>query len=672
MSNPSVFWGQSNVLSFDASTMDTTIVGHQGDEYPGTALPDNNHIRLVEVCAQRLGSTRTVGLKFHSVRLETAPEFVALSYTWGASSHSNLIQGIHITDNLLSALMNLAEAEPKFWWVDALCINQSDLDEKPEQVKMMRQIYEKANQVCVWLGDPDTVSIELLQKICGRLETQVLTTPGIDYSDAGLERLGLPGFRDPAWGSLMRFLARPYFRRVWVLQELVMARKPVLVACGRLRFTWYLITVATNWLRENHLTSILASQSYQPLQGWRFAPSADLINLTLTLEDRRDSLFLEYLIGASRYLESTDPRDKIIALIGLVSQQDQSITKINIDYRQPVVDFYREVTGTIITTHRSLKLLSLVTDTSSSKIEGLPSWVPDYSIEKDRPSYRYAHFSTPGKPVDVQWYPGSNALHIWGQVADEVQFVADEPASYGNDTKMVLLSWFKAAARFKSADEWAWILSLANSGSAVDRDAEQFWRTMILDGIEGQSPAPHEYREHFASLVFHSFLEEKAGDTDWLIGLGTSLGWVLREELLENRDLECDDTLGVLIQFAVQAYREGHQIKLPDWTIPRNWITLNEESKHTFGPTGDETAFLVQMNSWGSGRFFITKAGRMGKGPLHLQPGDQVAIVNGTEQVFLLQGNAENFRLVGECYVHGLMRSEEKGETTSYQKITLI
>jgi hypothetical protein len=654
----------------------TTIVGHRGTEYPGTLLPDNGHIRLVQITTEHIGATRTVALQYYSVRLSTAPIFKALSYTWGPSSRPNAIRGICLTDNLLSALVNLAECEPQLFWIDALCINQEDLDEKPHQIRMMRDIYGKAKDVCVWLGDPCTASIGLMRKICESKEALMLTAPGMEYTDAELKRLGLPGFRDPAWSFLMRFLANPYFRRVWVLQELVMARSAT-VACGRLRFPFVFLQLATNWLVEKDLTSIILSQAMLQSQDWQASPrtnlNANLLRISLGLKDRGDTMFLEELLGTSRYLYATEPRDKIIGVLGLVTPDDPCKAAVNIDYRKPIAEFYRDVTGTIINTHRSLKLLSLVTDRSTSKIPGLPSWVPDYSIDVDKTSYRWAHFTRPGPRIDVKWHPGTNELHFMGRAVDEVDFVAEETASLGNDVEDVLVAWFRAAARHKVADEWAWILSLAAEDGDVDKDAEAFWRTMLLDGVEYVSPAPASYREHFAAIVFEAYLQEKSEDMDFFLPLANMVLRCMYEIIKSNPDAERDGFLDTLIQLACAAHNESREFVLPDYVIPEKWIALNEEGKYSLEPKGDRLAFLAQMTRWGGARFFITKEGRLGKGPSQLRVGDKVAVVEGTEQVFLVRGEEEEgFMLVGECYVHGLMRMEEKGDAEGWRRMRIV
>ena len=255
---------------------------------------------------------------------------------------------------------------------------------------------------------------------------------------------------------------------------------------------------------------------------------------------------------------------------------------------------------------------------------------------------------------------------------DEVQFVAQDIASLGAVSETILLSWFRAAARFKAADERNWLLSLAESNYATDKNPEQFWRTVIWNQVEGRAPAPKEYGDHFEAFVFDAILNGEAANDDWWYKYAAAVEFAIAKRIRVAGHNECDDRITYAIRSVRQLQQQGHIIECPEWTIPEKWITLNEEKKYTLRPPGDPNVILRDVAIRGFGSFFITKAGRMGRGSPHLQTGDQIAIVNGSDQVFSLRKAAENFRLIGERYVHGLMRHERQGEVTAEQRITLI
>ena len=161
----------------------------KGDGYAGPPLPDNAHIRLVELWHSAPG---IVFRRFRSGPLESAPDFYALS--WGRKSETTIpTPGMRIIDSLSSALSNLAEGHSKLWGIDALSINQDDVEEKNEQVKLMCKIYSKAKKVYAWLGKPDIASLNLLQKIATRIGTEKLFDVKAVFAKKTLKRYGLPG-----------------------------------------------------------------------------------------------------------------------------------------------------------------------------------------------------------------------------------------------------------------------------------------------------------------------------------------------------------------------------------------------------------------------------------------------------------------------------------------------
>lgn len=110
---------------------------------------------LLEVEA---GEQARIVCKLIQVDLEQAPAFDALSYVWGSNTSRRkiLCNGIDtaITQNLHSALKQLRLVEhPRMIWIDQLCINQDDIQERNSQVLLMCRIYRRAQGVVIWLGE---------------------------------------------------------------------------------------------------------------------------------------------------------------------------------------------------------------------------------------------------------------------------------------------------------------------------------------------------------------------------------------------------------------------------------------------------------------------------------------------------------------------------------------
>ena len=180
-------------------------------------LPANSH--TADVCC----TLQTLALA-EAQNDDTA--FEALPYVWGTSEERNTLwldgAPIRITTNLGSALRHLRpEFQPRRLWVDAICINQADNQEKSSQVGHMRHIYAKAARVIVWLGEGDEETdkvIELLAK------SKVIEIDDNTWGDH------LPG--------LMKLFRSSWWSRIWVFQEVIVAAQAPLVMCGSAEISW--------------------------------------------------------------------------------------------------------------------------------------------------------------------------------------------------------------------------------------------------------------------------------------------------------------------------------------------------------------------------------------------------------------------------------------------------
>jgi Heterokaryon incompatibility protein (HET) len=170
-------------------------------------------------------------------RLCSPLRYKALSYAWGDTSDSRNVycdnKVIKVTSNLFSALWQLREKETyEYLWVDAICINQLNLEEKTNQVRLMLDIFKRADIVIIWLGEQretDRIAVNLAYQIYGAAQM------------VGFEKFARMVFRGQAtafppvwthhWRALWSLLDREWFARVWVVQEFVVA-KGFTMLCG--------------------------------------------------------------------------------------------------------------------------------------------------------------------------------------------------------------------------------------------------------------------------------------------------------------------------------------------------------------------------------------------------------------------------------------------------------
>jgi hypothetical protein len=193
--------------------------------YSSLPLTTPNAIRILGLHPGKDSSPLMTSLRVISVD-DTETQYDALSYTWGSREHQQEIicngQPVNIMRNLYSYLFRDRSTIPLdkvHWiWVDAVCINQSDLDERASQIKLMLQIFQKAREVRADLGDaPEDIFMmfDLMHKLEKVLSDHYNDDEQFYHTD--FEALGLPPIDSRPWQLWQEVLSRPYFTRAWVV-----------------------------------------------------------------------------------------------------------------------------------------------------------------------------------------------------------------------------------------------------------------------------------------------------------------------------------------------------------------------------------------------------------------------------------------------------------------------
>lgn len=158
--------------------------------------------------------------------LDTTPSsYYALSYCWGANhSPVQIICNSHpllVTPNLHSVLFEYRRRETGIpLWVDAICIDQSNITERTSQVRMMDQIYSEAECVVVWLGEAEATD-QMALWVLKELYLPWADSTDIPIMETGERALVLDGYHatnvpQAYWNALAAFLLRPWFSRIWM------------------------------------------------------------------------------------------------------------------------------------------------------------------------------------------------------------------------------------------------------------------------------------------------------------------------------------------------------------------------------------------------------------------------------------------------------------------------
>lgn len=231
-------------------------------------LPYHDSIRLLKLHPAHTAS-ETLQCDLGEHRLNNVPAYEAISYVWGnALVRSSVLCStgiLSITQNLAASLRRFRRRDDvRFLWADAVCINQDDISERNEQVKLMRDIYEHAAGVLVWLGPGgETVSaaIYLVNHIFDTACSHWSHNPDgtVDCYDVDdfvefLPNTTFPPSGSDKWQPLVQFFSREWFQRTWIVQEVVVA-KVVTTFCGEDEILWQQIGVAATWIQKQLTTS---------------------------------------------------------------------------------------------------------------------------------------------------------------------------------------------------------------------------------------------------------------------------------------------------------------------------------------------------------------------------------------------------------------------------------
>ena len=217
-----------------------------------------NQIRFVALQPRDLTDNVTCTLEYTALRTDDSDrlsQYEALSYTWGSPLELREIsidgQIYHVRENLYWALYYLRlEDKVRHIWVDALCINQTDIKERNSQVSHMDLIYKYASRVAVWLGpeqEEDAKALQYLHQIHsnGGLPKYFQEMP-YDYEMG--ERVFDPVANEEwyrryrsMWGPISKLCCRDYWTRVWIMQEVHFAAE-ITLYCGDYAIDWHIFS----------------------------------------------------------------------------------------------------------------------------------------------------------------------------------------------------------------------------------------------------------------------------------------------------------------------------------------------------------------------------------------------------------------------------------------------
>ncbi|KAI4276199.1 MAG: hypothetical protein LQ337_002666 [Flavoplaca oasis] len=356
--------------------------------YEGLSNPRN--IRLMELLPAATQS-EAVRCTLEQACLDVEPQYEALSYTWGDPSNPSLLYcnnaALSITSNLDAALRHLRlQTGSRALWVDAICINQADVEERSQQVALMRDVYTKASQVIAWLGEEHLSDSGAMDFVDPNPLPQ--NSSKKEYAS---KAISMGAKLSSSLLSAETLIQRPWFSRAWIIQEAALARR-LQVQCGNKTIDWE--SLHANLRLMNGLRDATSSERftfnnnhYQRIEfvdftrrniefDRRYARSPQTAD-ERSIGSSAWSQFHSAVVNARSY-GASDRRDHVYALLGLVNESNG--VHLPVDYSRPYSAVFRDFIRCIIHRTGSLSALGQIDSSPSTDLE---SWVPDYG----RPSY---------------------------------------------------------------------------------------------------------------------------------------------------------------------------------------------------------------------------------------------------------------------------------------------
>ena len=353
-----------------------------GNTYPSLPLDkDSRQIRILRLHPGRDDALRGT---LRVASLTDQPCYEALSYTWGRSTYEpqpciilNENCNLPLTDNLYHALTRLRRSRrSRDMWIDAICINQSDTDERGHQVSFMGEVYREARQVCVWLGDVHIASPRR------RVLAHMLPPDWFDHVPRRL--------RAAIWEKVCRLLsprelalavATSYPRwhqRAWTYQELVNARKlnwcfgPIERSKGSRVLGEYLSASYHHGRLSLPCRLDPDAGIYLRFLGDHLVAAADMMSSTANKKT-----LLQHSECIVR-MRASDPRDKIFSIKGVVPPSEAKF--ISTDYSKSLALVFAEATFASIAGSKFLDALCYADCTYSDRSVELPTWAIDFDM----------------------------------------------------------------------------------------------------------------------------------------------------------------------------------------------------------------------------------------------------------------------------------------------------
>lgn len=608
--------------------------------YYGQAL-GSQEIRLLTIVSTE--GTLQFTTKPH--KLTEDLEFDAISYVWGVAPASVEAicndKAMLVTPTAHEMLKHLHLHRPaphRPLWIDAICINQKDMNEKAIQIPLMRHIYSRAACVVVWMG-PSTPQTDAFVANFPRVSTiaRKWVTTNVDHFAPGVkEAQNWPPYDDPFWTGCFHLLNGVWFTRMWTFQETILAKRALLL-CGAhhvdlddfIEFSVNGFFGARPYIPDladtvpgNPRISDLAWEECRTIQRYR--------EIFLSSSPSVDAVDIPQLLNILRPRRVQEPVDRIWAVSGLFEEALQKELAPFVDYsptaRTEYWKTYVNFAKVLLQKGPPFTLLCLPPSTGNRNTD-LPSWCPNPSGQPACDMYIIDYWnypvSSPGQPCHLVFSDDGR-----GKCAERVAAIE------------------KHDRRYVASQENDSLLRIR--GFCVDTISEVVEDPQLLGALEyGYSPQwstlSNSNPTHVASRKWESRSLNLARCTFYGTDEGVS---AIPPQYLMAMYMDCR-----ISEQAETAYLDAMVVmKSGD---PHHVFTLDVSRR--------ERAYecIGRFKGLSGHSFFSTTGGRIGIATPGCKPGDKVCVFYGGHPLHLLRWPAGN--TVAESAAHSDAPAEFTG-----------
>ncbi len=543
-----------------------------------------------------------------------------------------------MTRNAFNVIKDMSSyAFPRLIWIDSICINQSSVQDKTDQVRMMREIYSRASRVTVWLCPSSTDQSDLarfdskIAIITAAFHLEHLRALSLSHISMQAQYQAMGGSRfQHMWQATVKLLDQPYFERSWVIQEVVLSTS-ARVMCHGITTTWENFAEGlTHTAQGGKMIGVLTRTSNVTTRSGQIASRlTSLLQIHEMRVARLKGAKSEFatIAHSIRNFQATVPCDKVFAIQGLCEPAEKDWT--DTDYSKPLYLIYLDSARRIIYENGIIGHLEAgdfgVDSKLTANLEQLPSWVPDWSRGTTT-----SNLCNRGANLDYKaGGPGRGASHqlqefsllLSAHILDKVNVIGDIFASpsAGQPQFRVDRYMHRILASLSQARQMIDASEVVRGRYTLETDEQcttLLWRLLIGDCSDSIRPAPDDVAD-----LFNAWRD-------------TSVNVMKLSEEQGNRP-----------------------------------ATLEEIARSNLA--GKYLKFMGV--ACGGRRVCCTSSGHIGLLPATTERDDIIAIVLGAQTPFILRPVSRNrFKLVGQCYVHGIMNGEALNFNIPLEKLEVV